>query len=149
MTITALDVARRFIGLKEAPGVASSYLVMAMLRLDMTWPTDDSVPWCSAFVNFVCWILGLPRSKSLAARSWLAIGTPIPSLDQAVPGFDVVVLSRDGGAHVGFYVGHDAASVQLCGGNQGDKVDVSNFPVSRVLGIRRVAPLVSAPGLPV
>lgn len=149
MTITALDVARRFIGLKEAPGVASSYLVMAMLRLDMTWPADDSVPWCSAFVNFVCWILRLPRSKSLAAKSWLAVGTLVPTIDQAEAGFDVVILTRDGGGHVGFYVGHDAATVQLCGGNQGDKVDVSNFPLSRVIGIRRLWASPAPSGVPV
>ena len=149
MTITALDVARRFIGLKEAPGVASSYLVMAMLRLDMTWPQGDDVPWCSAFVNFVCWILGLPRSKSLAARSWLAIGTLVPTIKEAVAGFDVVILTRDGGGHVGFYVGHDAATVQLCGGNQHDAVNVSNFPLTQVLGIRRLTTPAAAPGVSV
>ena len=138
MTITALDIARRMIGSKEVPGVASSYLVMTMLRLDTTWPQDDSVPWCSAFINFVCWLLGLPRSKSLAARSWLAIGEIVPSIAGARPGFDVVVLTRNGGGHVGFYVGHDAATVQLCGGNQHDAVTVANFPLTSLLGIRRL-----------
>lgn len=148
MTTSALDVARRFIGLKEVPGIASSYLVMAMLRLDNTWPTDDSTAWCSAFVSFVCWLLGLPRSRSLAAKSWLAVGILVPSLAEAVAGFDVVVLTREGGGHVGFYVGHDAATVQLCGGNQHDAVNVSNFPLSSILGVRRLWPVPTA-GVPV
>ena len=112
---------------------------MAMLKLDLTWPQDDSVPWCSAFANFVCWILDLPRSHSLAAKSWLNVGVTVPDLDHAQSGFDVVVLTRNGGGHVGFYVSHDASTVQLLGGNQHDQVNITPFPVNMVIGIRRLA----------
>lgn len=121
-----------------------------MLRLDATWVEDDSTPWCSAFVNFIAWLLTMERSKSLAARSWLLVGRPVP-LGEAAPGFDVVVLKRGSGkqpgpevlsapGHVGFFVGlsADGKSVQVLGGNQGDEVSIASFPTTQVLGVRRL-----------
>jgi len=109
-----------------------------MLQLDGDWPKDDAVPWCSAFTNFIAWALRLPRSKSLAARSWLTVGRPI-ALADAKPENDVVVLKRDGGGHVAFFAGMQSASaVLLLGGNQHDQVNVSAFPKALVLGVRRL-----------
>lgn len=138
----------RFVGIHETAGATSTPLVLAMLRLDTSWVEDDQTAWCSAFVNFVCFLLGAPRSRSLAARSWLLVGTSIPLTDARV-GSDVVVLTRGNkppGAdviaapgHVGFYAGQDAANVFLLAGNQGDAVNIAPFPKSRILGIRRLA----------
>lgn len=149
MRVTAFDLAQRFVGFKETPGVASTPMVLAMLRLDASWPIGDDVPWCSAFTNYIAWLLRLPRSKSLAARSWLAIGRSVP-LDQAKAGFDVVVLKRgigtqpgpevlDAQGHVGFFAGLEGDEVLVLGGNQGDQVSVARFPAVRVLGVRRLA----------
>ena len=147
--VTALDLATRFLDLEEVAGPASNPAVLAMLRLDNAWPAGDDVPWCSAFANYIAWLLDLPRSKSLAARSWLKVGTAV-ALDDAEPGFDVVVLKRGGAnqpgpdvlnaqGHVAFYVGHDAARVRVLGGNQSDAVTIAAFPVGQVLGVRRIA----------
>jgi len=144
MDVTAFDQAQRFVGVKETPGVHSTPVVLAMLKLDGEWPTDDAVPWCSAFVNTICWLLRLPRSKSLAARSWLQVGHAVP-LTAAQVGYDVVVLEREGGGsvggHVGFFAGVSPAgdTVYLLGGNQHDSVNVAPFPVTRILGIRRLS----------
>jgi uncharacterized protein (TIGR02594 family) len=151
MTITAYDVAQRFIGVHETPGVASDPLVLSMLRLEQPDAADDAIPWCSAFVNFVAWLLRLPRSKSLAARSWLSVGLPI-ELSDAVPGFDVVILKRGAGeqpgadvldfpGHVGFFAGAKGGTVYVLGGNQGDAVSIEPFPTARILGVRRLAGL--------
>jgi uncharacterized protein (TIGR02594 family) len=150
MSITAFDVASRFIGVKEIAGTSSNPLILSMLRLDNKWPEGDEVAWCSAFLNFVCWLLRLPRSKSLAARSWLQVGKSVP-LHVAMIGSDVVVLKRGAGeqpgpdviaapGHVGFYAGvsEDGKFVNLLGGNQGDSVSVASFPMDRVLGVRRL-----------
>lgn len=149
MTITAFSLAERFIGTKEAPGAASNPAVLAMLHLDGTWPKEDAVPWCSAFVNWIAWLLRLPRSKNLAARSWLAVGKPI-AIEQAEVGFDVVVLKRGNGkqpgpevtsgaaGHVGWFAGVEGDRVHVLGGNQGDAVTVQAFPVKDVLGVRRL-----------
>jgi uncharacterized protein (TIGR02594 family) len=149
MTITAYDLAERFLGLQEADGTASNPAILAMLRLDAAWVEDDETPWCSAFVNQIAWLLRLPRSRSLAARSWLAVGRAIP-LEAARPGWDVVILQRgtgrqpgpevlDAPGHVGFFAGQDhSASLRVLGGNQGNAVTIDAFPVARVLGVRRL-----------
>jgi uncharacterized protein (TIGR02594 family) len=149
VTVSAYDIAQRFVGVKEAPGSISNPHVLAMLRLDAPWPPDDSVAWCSAFANYVAWLLRLPRSKSLAARSWLNVGLPV-DLDAAEPGFDVVILKRGSGSqpgpealnapgHVGFFAGWADKEVRVLGGNQGDEVSIASFARSNVLGIRRLA----------
>ena len=147
--MTAFDLAQRFIGTTETPGVASTPLVLAMLKLDASWVAGDEVPWCSAFCNFVAWLLRLPRSKSLAARSWLQVGRAV-ALSDATPGFDVVILQRGEGpqpgpeviqaqGHVGWFAGREGEDVLILGGNQGDAVTVARFPSARILGIRRLA----------
>lgn len=145
----AVLLARTFLGTREAPGAVANLQILSWLRLDNSWPTDDAVPWCSAFANYVAKLLGLPRSRDLRARSWLRVGSPVP-LAIAEEGFDVVVLARgegpqpgpdvaDAPGHVGFYCGHDAEVVRVLGGNQGDAVTIAEFPVERVLGVRRLA----------
>lgn len=149
MIITAYKLAERFIGTKEMQGSVDNPMVMSMLKLDADWPENDEVPWCSAFVNYVCWLLRLPRSKSLRARSWLEVGEPVGP-DQACVGFDVVVLKRgpdpqpgpdviQAPGHVGFYVGHGEHYVEVLGGNQSNTVKVSKYPVNDILGVRRLA----------
>lgn len=146
--VSPYDIAQRFIGVSEVAGSISNPQILAMLRLDSSWPTNDEVPWCSAFVNYVMWLLRLPRSKSLSARSWLGVGVPI-NTTEAVPGFDVVILSRgnppqpgpdviDAPGHVGLFSGFNTGAVYLLGGNQGNKVCVAPFPQGRILGIRRM-----------
>jgi len=143
ITFTAYDLATRFVGVKEFPGSDSNPFIMSLLRLDQGWPRNDEVPWCSAFVNYIAWLIppgGLPRSKNLAARSWLDVGRPI-NLDQARAGFDVVILSRGAdpaSGHVGFYAHHTTARVTLLGGNQSDAVRLSDYDVRRVVGVRRL-----------
>jgi len=121
---------------------------MAMLKLDNSWPQNDEVPWCSAFVNYICWLLRLPRSKDLRARSWLEVGTPV-TLEQATPGFDIVVLKRgsppqpgpdviDAPGHVGFFAGFDGALIEVLGGNQANTVKVSRYDPQNLLSIRRL-----------
>lgn len=145
--MNAFDIAQRFVGIKEVGGSVDNPQIMAMLKLDNDWPEADEVPWCSAFVNYICWLLRLPRSKSLRARSWLQVGRGI-QLDEAVAG-DVVVLTRGSGdqpgpevieapGHVGFYAGRFGEFIEVLGGNQSDTVKVSRYPKSRLLGVRRL-----------
>ncbi len=148
MRITAYQIAQRFVGLEEVPGAVHNPQVMAMLRLDNAWPTGDEVPWCSAFCNYVAWLLRLPRSKSLLARSWLSVGAPI-DLELASPAWDVAILKRGSGqqpgpevtnapGHVGFFGGSGDGRIWLLAGNQGDSVSVETFDLDRLLGVRRL-----------
>jgi len=148
MKITLYHLAQRFVGIKEVPGKQHNPLILSMLQLDAAWPEGDEVAWCSGFLNFICWLLRLPRSKSLRARSWLGVGTPV-MLEDARVGWDIVILSRgpgeqpgpeviDAPGHVGLYAGHYTTRVLLLGGNQSDTVQVSQYARDRILGVRRL-----------
>ena len=147
MNITAFDIAQRFVGIQEVGGAVDNPMIMSMLKLDNAWPEDDEVPWCSAFANYVAWLLRLPRSKDLRARSWLTIGKGI-MLDDAEVG-DVIVIKRGKGSqpgpevidapgHVGFYAGRFGELIEVLGGNQSDTVKISRYHKSRLLGVRRL-----------
>jgi uncharacterized protein (TIGR02594 family) len=144
----AYFVAEQYLGIEEVAGANDNPLILAMLKADNSWPEHDEVPWCSAFVNFVCWQLDLPRTENLRARSWLTIGEPI-ALEVAVPGFDVVIFKRGAGdqpgpevidapGHVAFYKTTVGNQVEVIGGNQGDAVSVARYPADRVIGVRRL-----------
>lgn len=148
MLVTAYTLAHRFAGLTEVAGAIDNPQIMAMLKLDNKWPEGDETPWCSAFVNYICWLLRIPRSKSLRARSWLEFGESI-SLAEATVDWVVIILIRgpepqpgpnviDAPGHVGFYAGTDNGFVRLLGGNQANKVSINSYPTSRILGIRRL-----------
>lgn len=143
----ALDCASQYLGMKEVPGHESNPAILAMLQMDMAWPSDDSVPWCSAFANWVAFNMGLERSKSLRARSWLRIGSEAKGGEEN--GNCVVVFKRGRGrqpgpdtinapGHVAFFSHFDGDKVWVVGGNQGDKVSLKAYPLSQMLGIRRL-----------
>jgi uncharacterized protein (TIGR02594 family) len=143
-------VGAKFLGVRETPGIVHNPTIVSMLHLVDKNINDDETPWCSAFVIFCCFVLGVPHSQSLRARSWLTVGRAV-LLDEARPGFDVVVLTRGADApgpeviaapgHVGFFAAYNRANrtVRVLGGNQGNQVSYADFPVDRVLGVRRVA----------
>jgi uncharacterized protein (TIGR02594 family) len=149
---SALEVATRLIGTRERPGIEDDPFIRWCHSICAGGEAPDEVPWCSSFANGVAYLLGLPRSASKGARSWLAIGAEVNPL-LAEPGFDVVILSRgadpqppatvlNAPGHVGFFAGWNGASagaVMLVGGNQGDAVTRAAFDRKRILGIRRLA----------
>lgn len=140
--MTPYALALRFVGeLHELPGVQHHPFIQwahMLCRLGAEQP--DETPWCSSFLNAIAWLLHLPRSGSAAARSWLDVGQVI-TLDQAVPGWDVVILRRGAHptqGHVGLFAGRTGGLVHLLGGNQGNKVSIAPFDVADVLGVRRL-----------
>lgn len=162
MNITAYDLASRFVGVHEVYGSGDNPLITFALALVETRGNVSATPvatmhdetaWCSAFAHIPAWLLGLSCPWSLRARSWLTVGEPVELADAQI-GYDVVILSRgegpqpgpeviDAPGHVGYFAGYDAQAflptVRLLAGNQGDAVTYQNFPVSRVLGVRRLA----------
>lgn len=158
--ITPYSIASKFIGLREKSGMAAnSAQIVAMLQLDGGASlTNDEIPWCSAFVNYVAWLAGCERSKSLAARSWLRVGLgeEIHLLNMnstfVKQGYDIIILQRGSGkqpgptvlnaqGHVGFFHGFvdmNCTEVYVLGGNQGDSVSIARYPISRVLGVKRL-----------
>ena len=100
--------------------------------------TEDEVPWCSSFVNWVMVESGRSGTKSAAAKSWLNWGA---DLDTARLGAVTVIKKKTAGAdkatgsssgfHVGFYVSATKTHLRLLGGNQSDSVKYSNFQLSK------------------
>jgi uncharacterized protein (TIGR02594 family) len=138
MDITAIQVAKRFLGIKEIEGQKDNPFVVWCLStcgLD----TSDETPWCSAFINAICFMLGLQRSNSAWARSWLDVGTPVP-LEQAKSGFDICIFQMGTGTqgHVGFYVGLHEEDIMILGGNQSNSVSLKMYPKEILLGVRRL-----------
>jgi uncharacterized protein (TIGR02594 family) len=150
MQITLFNLAQRFVGIKEIPGIQDNNFLQWCLEVDGMDPAEvhDEIPWCSAFVNRVAWLLRLPRSKSLAARSWLTVGVPI-TLAEARPGWDIVILKRGSmpqpgpevlaaPGHVTLFAAAAGDNFYGLGGNQGNSVSVAPFSVSNILGVRRL-----------
>ena len=151
MGLEACNIALRFTGVHELAGDRDNPWIQAFLSLcsGFDGDTHDEVPWCSAFVNACHWLAGLPRTKSASARSWLTLGIRIP-LSAAARG-DIVVLKRGGEdqpgvevlaaqGHVGFFAGlsPDGQLVHVLAGNQGDAVNITAFPIDRILAVQRV-----------
>jgi uncharacterized protein (TIGR02594 family) len=98
---------------------------------------DDATPWCSSFVNWVMKKAGHRGTNNALARSWLDWGEPLSSPRYGA----ITVVKRRGaqsdaatgsttGFHVAFYVGSTATHIELLGGNQGDSVKISKYPLS-------------------
>lgn len=151
MTLTHLDIARRFLGQKERPGHLDNPFIVACLSLVGYPDAHDETAWCAAFMAGYTWVLGIkPPGVTAAARSWLRVGQPI-ALDAASSAHvDIVILTRGSSpqpgpdviaapGHVGLVHGLDHEFVYVLGGNQADAVTVAPFPRSRVLGVRRLA----------
>lgn len=98
---------------------------------------NDETSWCSAFMMWCIMKANLPHTNSLLAKSWLkwGIGVVEPELG------DVVVFWRidpNGPyGHVGLFIRKTNEFIWVLGGNQGNSVSISFYPVSQLLGYRR------------
>lgn len=122
---------RSFVGPETNPEISKYFQASGHFSVK-----DDETAWCAAFVNWCLAMANLVPTKSLMARSFLTYGTACadPSIG------DLVVLWRidpNGPyGHVGFYVGETKDTIFVLGGNQSERVDISEYPKSRVLGYR-------------
>ena len=136
--------ARKLIGTKEVLGDKSNPVILKWakdLNLQSIYGTD-SIPWCGLFMAHVCQISELEIPKmSLRAREWLNWGV---KKEHAMLG-DVLIFSRNGGGHVGIYVGEDTKCYHVLGGNQSDRVCVVRIDKTRCIGVRRTKWKVSQP----
>lgn len=141
---TTIQTAATEIGTKEINGPQSNKRILQYAKeTGFTNYTSDEFAWCSLFINWVAKKAGLEQSKELTARSWLNFGIPV---DLPEPG-DVVIFWRESRnswkGHVGLFTGYspDGTRIYCLGGNQGDQVSITAYPVSRLLGFRRLRPV--------
>ena len=126
--------ARTYVGQHEIAGARNNPLILRWWSLIRAPFTNDSTPWCAGFVGGVLESVGIKSTRSAAARSYLNWGQ---KLDGPVYGAIVVFERGPVNGHVSFVIGRDTRANLMClGGNQGDAVNVSPFPLHRVLGYR-------------
>jgi uncharacterized protein (TIGR02594 family) len=130
-----LTIARSHIGVREIQGAKHSSVIMGWLRRLKSWIKDDETPWCGVFCAAVMHEAGLSYPATYPrAKAWADFGANLRSTHVA-PGA-ILVFSRDGGGHVGFYVGEDATAFHVLGGNQGNAVNVTRIAKARCIAIR-------------
>lgn len=134
MLLTALSL----YGTKETLGAGNTRAIMAWANyvggnVESVYRAD-SIPWCGLFMAYVAKIneKALPASP-LWARAWASWGTRSPQAELG----DVLVFVRNGGGHVGLYVGEDNTAYHVLGGNQGDAVSIVRIAKSRCIAVRR------------
>ena len=128
-----------FYGMRETPGEDDNpQIVQFFHALGFDWVQDDETGWCSAFINYLAKVNGYEYSGKLNARSWLDTGVEmkLPTVG------DIVVLWRESPeswkGHVGMFARHDGVNIWVLGGNQGNAVNISPYPMGRLLGYRRL-----------
>lgn len=94
-------------------------------------PTDET-PWCASFVGWCLEQADLRSTSSAAANSYSTWGIP---LEKPVLGA-VVTFTRQGGGHVGFYMGQRDGKWLILGGNQSNRVSIAPYDPNRMTAIR-------------
>lgn len=99
--------------------------------------TADSIPWCGLWMRVVAKRAGKDCSQvttPLWALSWGKFGYAggQPRLG------DILVFKRNGGGHVGLYIGEDSSCYHVLGGNQSDAVTITRIQKVRLHAVRRL-----------
>lgn len=127
-----LKIAKNEIGVKEFEGPADNPVIIKYHDVTSLQATDDEVHWCS---SFACWCMesaGIRSPRSARAKDWLDWGIP---LNEGKLGC-IVVFTRNGGGHVGFYIDEDEDGIFVLGGNQNDSVNISYYGWENFLDFR-------------
>jgi uncharacterized protein (TIGR02594 family) len=153
MTTPWLDTMQSEVGVAWAPGDGANSTIIEWLHFIANAYPDmagycaaaeklDYFSWCGLTVGYCLTRNGIhpvfgsaDTDQFLYAMAWLEWGTQV-SIPQVG---DIVVFNFGGGDHhVTFFVADNGNGYWAClGGNQGHKVQQSNFPKSSVMGVRR------------
>lgn len=124
--------AQKSVGLREVPGAKHNSTILGWLKRLKSWFKDDETPWCGTFVAQALDLVGLKPVKNwFRALAWKDYGVETsPKLGA------VLVFTRSGGGHVGFYAGEDKQRFYVLGGNQGNAVSYTWIEKSRLVACR-------------
>jgi len=136
---TWLSIAESQLGVSEIRGKRHNSKILKYHRtttLNDRAAGKDETPWCSSFVNWCLLEAGFKGTNNALARSWLKWGI---ELLEPREGCITVIRSKHHGPdattgssrgfHVAFYVANSPHSIRLLGGNQRDRVKLSNYPI--------------------
>lgn len=123
-----LSQAQRYNGLHESKNNKTLRNILGV--------NPRSTPWCGYFLNHIATKAGRNPPKSFAlARSWTSFGYAVPIKD-AKPG-DVVVVRTGKRYHAGILKRLSGKTAEILGGNQSNRVQVSNFSRKQIVSVRR------------
>lgn len=139
---TPINFALSFYGVNEAfTNGKSNPIVVSFFKEFADWATNSTTTaWCSAYVNSIMASTGYEYSGSVSARSWMNVGQDVKNPRTG----DVVVFWRESKnswkGHVGIFISFtsDGRNINVLGGNQGNKVSIAPYPISQLLGYRRL-----------
>lgn len=132
-----LKLARTFIGTREIVGRQHSPVIMGWIKelgaKVLGIPVnDDETPWCGTFMALLMKRSGLSTPAiAVRAASWGRAGAWGRELIGPRLGC-ILVFTRDGGGHVGLYLGEDATHYHVLGGNQTNSVSIARIAKSRL-----------------
>lgn len=138
--------ARAYIGLREVRGPRHNPTIIRWLEKLNAWWRDDETPWCGVFCAAVMQEAGFTYPNLyMRARAWETYGANLRA-SHVAPGA-ILVFTRSGGGHVGFYAGEDATHYHVLGGNQSDMVNIMRIAKTRCTAIRwpRGEPVIGGP----
>ena len=134
----------KHIGVKEIVGKAHNPVILGWagaVGLKSIY-TNDEIPWCGLFIAYCAHAAGLQVvERPLWALNWAKYGNKV---DEPMLG-DILTFKRNGGGHVGIYVGEDTNYYHVLGGNQNNSVSVTRIAKSRLHQARRTAWKVAQP----
>lgn len=124
-------------GVSETVGKQHNPIIMAWAKevgLQNVY-TADEIPWCGLFIAVIAKRADKAIVKDpLWALNWAKYGSrvKVPMLG------DVLTFKRNGGGHVGLYVGEDETCYHVLGGNQGNKVSIVRIEKQRLHSASRL-----------
>lgn len=131
--------AMALIGTKEIIGTVNSKTIMGWakeLGIEKTY-VNDEIAWCGLFISYVCHKANVETDitpkEALWALNWNKFGT----VQKVAMLGDILTFKRNGGGHVGIYVGEDDTCYHVLGGNQSNMVNITRIEKTRCAGIRR------------
>jgi uncharacterized protein (TIGR02594 family) len=143
-----VEEAVKVFGLHELKGADDNVTILGWaktLGVDDVYK-HDSIPWCGLAMG---WFMtqaekgggfdetfAIPKGYlMLRALEWAKFGEPV--VETGAMFGDVLVFHRDGGGHVGLYVGESTTAFFVLGGNEGDAVSIVAIGKDRLSAVRR------------
>ncbi len=132
-----MHTAKALMGTKEIRGRKHNSKIMRWAKDIGGWVAsyykNDEIPWCGLFVAHCMNAnsIEIGFKNPLGARNWNKFGMKCEPQYGAV-----MVFSRKGGGHVGFYVSEDSKYYHILGGNQSNSVNTTKVAKNRYLGAR-------------
>lgn len=137
-----VETGLNYLGIKEYPGKNSNNRAIMQMAQELGIANiykNDEIAWCGLFVAYVMKVSGKPMHYTgyeiLRAASFVSWGDPVARGEEKLG--DVLVFTRPGGNHVGFYIAESATTFHVLGGNQSNAVTITEILKGRLTASRR------------